>query len=256
MPPIVPPSQFGRGHRDESVSLTTFSAPRLALDAGPEDNGVVNVRTDTDEAGSQATVTSTGAGPKGVPMADESGVMLPGSREEMRFLRKNSNWVNMIIAILACMAVVVVLLLIAPQPEVDSERVVDYQEIAEQSQENADFDLIVPQIPGGWNSNEASLERLNDSEYTSWYMSFVGTERQWVSIEQAEATEQWAERHTGEAVAAETVDVDGAEFQIYRTNEAKEYWVTGKGDMYVVITAIATPETIDSFAQQVAEQLK
>lgn len=189
-------------------------------------------------------------------MADESGVMLPGSREEMRFLRKNSNWVNMIIAIVACLAVVAVVLLIAPQPQVDPQRVVDYQTIAEQSEDSADFDLIVPEIPSGWTSNEASLDRVGDSDRTSWYMSFVDTERQWVSIEQAKATEKWAKSKVGDAVAAETVTVGGSDFQIYRTQDAKEYWVTGKGDNFVVITAIASPDSIDVFAKQVAEQLK
>lgn len=215
----------------------------------------MNVQSDTDVVGTQAPVTDADARTKGEPMADESGVMLPGSREEMRFLRKNSNWVNMIIAILACLAVVVVVLLIAPQPEVDSERVVDYQAIAEQSQDSADFDLVVPEIPSGWTSNEAGLDRVGDSDYVSWYMSFVGTERQWVSIDQAKASENWAENQVDEAVAAETVTVGGSDFQIYRTEDAKEYWVTGKGDTFVVITAIATPEAINSFAQQVAEQL-
>ncbi|WP_227492732.1 DUF4245 domain-containing protein [Brevibacterium sp. CFH 10365] len=189
-------------------------------------------------------------------MADESGVMLPGSREEMRFLRKNSNWVNMVIAILACLAVAVGILFLAPQPEVDSERVVDYQGIAEQSQGNAEFDLIVPQIPRGWTSNEASLDRMGDSEYTSWYMSFIGPDDQWVSIEQAEASANWAKRKTDEAAAAEKVTVGGADFQIYRTEEAKEYWVTHEGDMYVVMTATAAPDTINGFADQVAAQLK
>lgn len=239
-----------------TVAAIMKARPGLALGAIPEDNGDVNAQSDTNTVGTQAPVTRTDAGPEGVPMADESGVMLPGSREEMRFLRKNSNWVNMIIAIFACLAVVAVVLLIAPQPEVDSQRVVDYQTIAEQSQDSADFDLIVPEIPSGWTSNEASLDRVDESDRTSWYMSFVGTEQQWVSIEQAKATENWAENQVDDAIAAETVTVGGSDFQIYRTEDAKEYWVTGKGDTFVVITAIASPDTINAFAQQVAEQLK
>lgn len=238
-----------------TVASIMKARPGLALGGIREDNGDVNAQSDTYAVGTQAPVTRTDAGSEGVPMADESGVMLPGSREEMRFLRKNSNWVNMIIAILACLAVVAVVLLIAPQPEVDSKRVVDYQTIAEQSQDSADFDLIVPEIPSGWTSNEASLDRVGESDRTSWYMSFVGTERQWVSIEQAKATEKWAENQVDDAIAAETVTVGGSDFQIYRTEDAKEYWVTGKGDTFVVITAIATADTIDSFAKQVAEQL-
>lgn len=232
------------------------ACPGLALGRNPEDNSDVNVQSNTYAVGSQAPVTHTDAGSEGVPMADESGVMLPGTREEMRFLRKNSNWVNMIIAIVACLAVVAVVLLIAPQPQVDPQRVVDYQTIAEQSEDSADFDLIVPEIPSGWTSNEASLDRVGDSDRTSWYMSFVDTERQWVSIEQAKATEKWAKSKVGDAVAAETVTVGGSDFQIYRTQDAKEYWVTGKGDNFVVITAIASPDSIDVFAKQVAEQLK
>ena len=216
----------------------------------------MNVRNSADETGTRAVVDDTTPTPKGESMADESGVMLPGSREEMRFLRKNSNWVNMIIAILACLAVVVGILFIAPQPEVDSERVVDYQGIAEQSEGNADFDLIVPQIPRGWSANEASLDRFNDSEYVSWYMSFIGTEDQWVSIEQAKASQNWAKKKTEGAVAAETLTVGGLDFQVYRTDDAKEYWVTHSDDVYVVITATASPDTINSFADQVAAQLK
>lgn len=216
----------------------------------------MNVRNSADETGTRAVVDDTTPTPKGESMADESGVMLPGSREEMRFLRKNSNWVNMIIAILACLAVVVGILFIAPQPEVDSERVVDYQGIAEQSEGNADFDLIVPQIPRGWSANEASLDRFNDSEYVSWYMSFIGSEDQWVSIEQAKASQNWAKKKTEGAVAAETLTVGGLDFQVYRTDDAKEYWVTHSDDVYVVITATASPDTINSFADQVAAQLK
>ncbi len=173
----------------------------------------------------------------------------------MRVLRKNSNWVNMLIAILACFAVVGGALLLAPQPEVDAERVVDYQEIAEQAQSNADFTLVVPQIPEGWKSNEASLGRVGESEYTSWYMSFIGDERQWVSIEQAAASEKWAENQVGDAVPAETATVGGRQFQVYRSDDAREHWVTLQGDVYVIITATATPETLDHFARQVAAQL-
>lgn len=238
------------------VPSATFGSDELALGADDEDNGDVNAQIDIDEVGPQAAVKRTDAGSEGVSMSDESGVMLPGSREEMRFLRKNSNWVNMIIAILACLAVVVVILLIAPQPNVDSERVVDYQAVAEQSQDSADFDLIVPQIPTGWTSNEASLDRIGDSDTTSWYMSFIGTQQQWVSVEQAKASERWAKKKVGDAVAAETVKAGGSEFQIYRTEDAKEYWTTSKGGVSVVITAIATPDTINGFAEQVADQLK
>ncbi|WP_309132514.1 DUF4245 family protein [Brevibacterium sp.] len=185
----------------------------------------------------------------------ESDAILPGSREEMRVLRKNSNWVNMLIAILACFAVVGGALLMAPQPQVDAERVVDYQAIAEQSQTNADFKLIVPQIPAGWKSNEASLGEVGDSEYTSWYMSFIGDQEQWVSVEQAVASQKWAENQVGDAVAAETATVSGTQFQIYRSGDAREYWVASKGDMYVVLTATATPEILDHFARQIASQL-
>lgn len=189
-------------------------------------------------------------------MAGETPGIIPGSREEMRVLRKNSNWVNMIIAILACLAVVVVALLMAPQPKVEAERVVDYKAIAEQSQKSADFPLIVPQIPQGWTSNEANFGEFGDSKYQSWYMSFIGTEQQWVSVQQAQASEKWVENLVGDAVAAETVDVSGQQFQIYRSKDSTEYWTTEKNGNFVVVSATAMPETIDNFATQIADQLK
>ena len=87
----------------------------------------MNAQSDTNTVGTQAPVTRTDASPEGVPMADESGSGCSRGPGKMRFLRKNSNWVNMIIAILACPAVVAVVLLIAPQPEVELQRVVDDQ---------------------------------------------------------------------------------------------------------------------------------
>lgn len=188
-------------------------------------------------------------------MSDQSGVVLPGSREEMRLLRKNSNWVNMTVAIAACMALVAGVLLLAPQPEVTAERVVDYRAIAEQSQTNADFELIVPEIATGWTSNEASLARADGSGISTWYLSFLGPDDQWVSIEQAQATEKWVQGRVQDATAAETAQVGGLTYQIYRTQDANVYWVTSQGDMYVVVEAIARPETINGFADQVAAQL-
>lgn len=175
----------------------------------------------------------------------------------MRFLRKHSNWVNMVIAILACLGVVVIALLMAPQPEVDSERVVDYRAVAESAQANADFPLLVPTIPKGWKSNEATYDRVGDSQTLSWYVSFLGEQQQWVSIEQARASENWVRMRIGDdAVSAETAEESGVEFQIFRSDATKEYWVASRGDVFVIIKATATPETIEYFARQVADQLK
>jgi hypothetical protein len=212
----------------------------------------VNVRSTTDETGSRQ---QQGTGREGVSMSDQSGVVLPGSREEMRLLRKNSNWVNMTVAIMACLALVGGVLLLAPQPEVNSERVVDYRAIAEASQANTDYPLVVPDVPSGWTSNEANLDRIGDTGVTSWYVSFLGPDDQWVSIEQAQASQAWADGRVQDATAAETVDVSGYTYQVYRTDDAKVQWVTSKGDVFVVITAIATPDTVNYFADQVSADL-
>lgn len=212
----------------------------------------MNVRSTTDETGSRQ---QQGTGREGVSMSDQSGVVLPGSREEMRLLRKNSNWVNMTVAIMACLALVGGVLLLAPQPEVNSERVVDYRAIAEVSQSNTDYPLVVPDVPSGWTSNEANLDRIGDTGVTSWYVSFLGPDDQWVSIEQAQASQAWADGRVKDATAAETVDVSGYTYQVYRTDDAKVQWVTSKGDVFVVITAIATPDTVNYFADQVSADL-
>ncbi|MGV2480915.1 UNVERIFIED_CONTAM: DUF4245 family protein, partial [Salmonella enterica subsp. enterica serovar Weltevreden] len=90
--------------------------------------------------------------------------------------------------------------------------------------ENSDFDLIVPDVPTGWTSNEANLDAIKGSDSSSWYLSFLGPDDQWVSLEQARASEKWAEGKVEGATAAETVEVSGSTFQVYRTEDAKEYW--------------------------------
>ena len=163
----------------------------LALRARAEDNGGVNVRNAADETGTRTVVDEATQSPKGESMADESGVMLPGSREEMRFLRKNSNWVNMIIAILACWLSRRDLFL--ARSEVDSNVSSTIRGIAERRAMPSSTSSF--RRSRGWTSNEASIvwATRNTPRGTCLHRPTTSGEHR-----TGEASENWAKRKTDE----------------------------------------------------------
>lgn len=180
----------------------------------------------------------------------------PGSREEMRLLRMRSNWVNMAIALAVCLIVVLVALAFVPRPANELRREVDYVGIAESAQQTADFELAVPRLPDGWTSNEASHDPLGTPAVETWYVSWVGPERAWMSLRQSQGNENWVNSMLGEEMLqVGSRDVAGETFAMYQNASGDQALVGSAGDTTIVLKGTAAWETYDYFAQQILAQI-
>lgn len=181
----------------------------------------------------------------------------PGSREEMRRNRMQSNWVNMVIALAACMALVLVALMIAPQPQGDPTRTVDAAAEASAAAGQAGFDPAAPALPQGWSSNEAGLEQMGEPELKTWYASYVGPSQQWIALRQAQPgadAAAWATSIVGEdAAQTGTSKVAGPQgrtvvFDRYEKPDQKQALVGTVGDTTVILMGTAQWDSFEDLA--------
>ena len=154
-----------------------------------------------------------------------------GSREEMRVLRRHYNWVNMVIALLACFALVAAALMLAPQPSGDLSRDVDHVAIAETAQGSAPFVLAVPDLPQGWQANAASLREDGTPPAETWYIAAVDAETdEWMDLRQVaadEVPEAWAELQLEDFAVTGESDLDGVTFERYAATSGSDIALLG-----------------------------
>lgn len=97
---------------------------------------------------------------------------------------------NLILSLLATIGVT--LLIVLGVPRDDSNRIteVDYQQIATEAETSLGIELLVPQIPEGWWSNAARLDR--ELGVDVWYLGFVTGENQYIGLSYAwESNPSW-----------------------------------------------------------------
>ncbi|GAA2086443.1 MULTISPECIES: DUF4245 family protein [Brevibacterium] len=182
-----------------------------------------------------------------------------GSREEMRTIRRHYNWVNMVIALLACAAVVAVALMFAPQPQGDPTREVDYMEVAATAQPTADFPLAAPAVPEGWHSNTATFGEDGSAAVPTWYISWVNEEEDlWLSLRQvgAEAPETWSDgalegyAHTGESALA------GVQFARYEAVDGPGHALLGEAEgTQLLVTGSTSWEQVETTVEDALASL-
>lgn len=161
-----------------------------------------------------------------------------GSREEMRVIRRHYNWVNMAIALLACLVLVLAALALAPRPEGDITREVDYGAVAQNVQPEAGFDLAVPGMPEGWHANAASFGEGGTPPVETWYVSWVDGDDGWASLRQTDAEETpdaWAESYLEEFAETGESELAGTAFTRFEGTDSSDKALLGEADGTVLL---------------------
>lgn len=161
-----------------------------------------------------------------------------GSREEMRVIRRHYNWVNMAIALLACLALVLAALALAPRPDGDITREVDYGVVAENVQPESGFDLAVPGMPDGWHSNAASFDHGGTPAVETWYISWVDGDDGWASLRQTDAEDTpdaWAESYLEEFAETGESELGGTAFTRFEGTDSSDKALLGEADGTVLL---------------------
>lgn len=96
---------------------------------------------------------------------------------------------NLLYSLLACGALVLIMVLITPRPTENLVKPVDYQSVAAQVADSSGFPVVAPALLGhGWYSNSARWNSKTADGVDNWYVGFVGPNNQYLGVTQGYAT--------------------------------------------------------------------
>lgn len=92
---------------------------------------------------------------------------------------------NLLIALLACLGVVVVLLVAVPRDDSSRLSTVDFHQVADGLQDSAAMTLAVPDVDDHWIANRADYTPDTDTGLDVWYVGLRTPNKQFISITQS-----------------------------------------------------------------------
>jgi hypothetical protein len=135
--------------------------------------------------------------------------------ENSRNYREAKTPNNLVIALVASLAIVLFLVLVVVRPTQDAAAPVDYQAVAEEAQPGVSAPLATPALPEQWSANAAALNATAGDSFT-WYIGFVTPDQQFLALEQGiDAESDWYEDFLGSATPTSSVTVDGVEWDVF-----------------------------------------
>lgn len=134
---------------------------------------------------------------------------------DSRAHRERQTFSNLVYALLATLALVVIIVLIVPRPSPSAPtRDVDYRAAARQAGDSEPDPLAAPVVPSSWRANEAEIRSASGTSY--WYVGFVTGDRQYVGLSQGfDADDAWTEGQLNRTAATGTTTIDGVRWTVY-----------------------------------------
>lgn len=96
--------------------------------------------------------------------------------------RANQTLFNLIVALVACLVIVLFLVVVVVRPEPAAAPAIDYVSIAADAQPGATATLAVPALADGWSANAARFGTT--SEVPTWYIGFITPSTQFIALNQ------------------------------------------------------------------------
>jgi len=166
---------------------------------------------------------------------------------------------NLVGSLLACLAVVAIIVLIVPRSDEPIERDVDVPAVAAQAQAGIEQELAVPELPAGWRSNDASLRQSEADGVTAWYAGYLTPSDEYAGMYQGlGANPTWTADLLANTIATGVVRIDGVEWTVYDNREsdadvgnARYGLVTEAGESTFVLLGTADPEEFETLARAI-----
>ncbi|WP_139417719.1 DUF4245 domain-containing protein [Agromyces laixinhei] len=176
--------------------------------------------------------------------------------ENSRNHRQRQTLRNLLLALGASLAVMLLIVLIVPRSDTPIEPDVDVASIAQQAQVASNDPLAVPDLPGGWRANAAELRVSQTDEVTAWYVGYLTAEDEYIGFFQGlDANPTWVAGLLERTLAAGTTTIDGVTWTVYDNRDSTDdvgnarYGLTTEaGDSTFVLLGTATPEEFETLA--------
>ncbi|HWM33365.1 MAG TPA: DUF4245 domain-containing protein [Pseudolysinimonas sp.] len=167
---------------------------------------------------------------------------------------------NLVLALLASLAVVAFIVLVVVRPQAIEMPAVDYRQAARDAQPGFDAPLAAPALPEGWRANRAGPKGEGD-EHT-WQIGFLTPGGEYIGLVQGlDADDRWIADQTADADVTDRVDYGGVRWTTYDRREVRDpgnlayILVAGIGRSTIVLGGTASDAEFAALATAVAEQL-
>lgn len=171
--------------------------------------------------------------------------------------RQNQNFFNLVIALLASLAVVAVIVLVAVRPDVSADKTRDYQSDALNS--GSPVTLAAPQLPSGWWSNKTEYDPAPSDGVVNWYVGFVTPTDLFIGLKQGiDANPTWLANEVNGAKGTGSTTIDGIEWTVYDRRGAKDVGLhayslsTVAGQSTYVLYGTASDNEFTTLAKELA----
>ena len=158
--------------------------------------------------------------------------------ENSRKHRSNQTLVNLVLALLASLAIVLFLVLVVVRPDGTTRSPINYRSIASQSQPTVSAHLAVPNLPKRWSANAASIDTGADGVQT-WSIGFITPSQQYIGFVQGiKADRTWTATELQQARSTGTKSIAGIDWLVYDRRSA-----TDPGDFAYSLSAVVGKNT-------------
>ncbi len=181
--------------------------------------------------------------------------------ENSRAHRANQTTRNLILALLASLAIVLFTVLIVVRPSGNLVTPVNYKTVAAQAQKNVSEPLASPNLPGGWRSNDAEL-KSDTGKTVTWYVGLITPKQQFIAIEQGIGTsDTWFGSLLGKAQPTGHLTIGGIQWTVYNQRNGGgagnfSYSLAGTvGSSHLVLHGTASDAEFHALALAIGAQL-
>lgn len=181
--------------------------------------------------------------------------------ETSRLYKARKTPSNLVWALLASLAVVLVMVLIVPRGDGAPREDIDVAAAAADVAETYDVTPIVPVVPADWGANEAALSSGADG-VSSWNISLVPAEG-FVRLAQAFDTDTaWTARKLAGSPPRDTVTIEGVEWTVYTNEDPAAFGnvahalSTTAGSDQIVVYGSSDTSLIELVASSIAPQVR
>lgn len=156
---------------------------------------------------------------------------------------------NLVIALVASLAVVLVTVMIVVRPAPEPSDPIDYVSIAGQVQPDYDTAIARPVLPEEWRANAARIETGADG-VAEWYIGFVTPSGQFAAITQGiEANPTWLASTLRNGLATGTTTVSGTSWDVYDRRGADDV-----GNLEYAMATVIDTSTLVLFGTASADE--
>ncbi len=142
--------------------------------------------------------------------------------EASRTRRANQTLFNLVLALVASLAIVLFLVLVVVRPTAPAAKAVDYRAAASESHGSVSEPLAVPDLPKGWSANSATLD-TDAGGVETWNIGLLTPDHEYIGLVQGiKADRTWVSNAVKQTPATGKATVGGASWLTYDRRESSD----------------------------------